>query len=77
LHVPDNVPVRRVEVLVAIEPRKSISQEDRQAAAEADCGALRDFPGSTEEFLAERREDERWRDKALREAAGDPPNEGA
>lgn len=68
LHIPlpADTPTGRLEVLVVIEaPRRAMSPEERRAAVQAGRGALKKYGGSTEEFLAERREDDRRRDKAL------------
>ena len=67
LHLPvsEEIPEGQVEVLIVLEPRPSRSPEERRAAAEAGAGALKHLGLSTEEFLAERREDDRRRDKAL------------
>ena len=68
LHVdlPEDAPTGPVEVELTITPqRRTLSAEERRAAAEAGAGALRDYNISTEEFLAERREDEIRRERAL------------
>ena len=63
--LPQDAPTGPVEVFVVIEARREVSAEDRKAAAQAGSGALRDYDFSTEAFLAERREDDRRRDRAL------------
>lgn len=63
--LPDDAPTGPVEVFVVIEARRERSAEERRAAARAGSGALRDLDFSTEAFLAERREDDRRRDRAL------------
>lgn len=51
--------------------KQSMSEEQRRAAAAAGFGALRTVPGTVEEFLAERRLEEAWREMRL--ARGFPP----
>lgn len=66
IRLPEDTPTGPVTVLVVVEPLPlPPSPEERRAAAEAGRGALKKFGGSTEEFLAERHEDDRRRDKAL------------
>jgi hypothetical protein len=59
-----------VEVVVIVDPRQIPSLEERRAAAKAGHGALKGLIGSTEEFLAERREVERRRDESLSRRRG-------
>ncbi|MCC6488234.1 MAG: hypothetical protein IT364_12110 [Candidatus Hydrogenedentes bacterium] len=66
LQLPADVPVGEIEVLVVVEPRRTArTLEERRAAAEAGLGALKGLGGTVEQFLEERREDDRRRDKAL------------
>ncbi len=64
--LPDDAPTGEVNVTVTLEPtRREMTPEERRAAADAGAGALRGVGGAVEEFLAERREDDQRRDKAL------------
>jgi hypothetical protein len=75
VELPEDAPTGPVEVLVVIEAREptppvwrsraEMTAEERRAVAEAGAGALRGMGISVEEFLEERREDDRRRDKAL------------
>lgn len=66
LQLPGEFPTGEVDVLVTIRSRRSrLSPEQRRAAASAGHGALKYLGGSVDEFLAERREDDSRRDKAL------------
>lgn len=68
LHVPlpADVPEGTIEVLVVLgQPQTPMDPEARRAAIRAATGSLRDVLPPTEEFLAERREDDRRRDAAL------------
>lgn len=68
LHVklPPDAPTGPVQVLVVLErDGRRPSDEERRAAAHAGRGLLKGRGISVEAFLAERREDEIRRDKAL------------
>jgi hypothetical protein len=66
LTLPADTPIGDVDVLVVLEPAsKPVDLEARRKAAEAGAGILRDLIPSTDDFLAERHEDDRRRDKAL------------
>jgi hypothetical protein len=72
LHVPlpADVPEGTIEVLVVLgQPQKPMDEEARRAAAVAGLGALKDSGLSIDEFLAERREEERRREDALKPTA--------
>jgi hypothetical protein len=63
--LPSNTPTGAIDLLVVVEPHRKGSAEERRAAADAGFGALRWVEGSTEDFLAERQEDDLRRDRAL------------
>lgn len=64
--VPDDSPIGEVTVTLTIEAaRHQMTADERLAAANAGAGALEGIAGSVDDFLAERREDERRRDRAF------------
>lgn len=66
LALPEDAPTGAVEVLVVLEPAaRPVDLEARRKAAEAGLGALAGRGLSVDDFLAERHEDQRRRDKAL------------
>jgi hypothetical protein len=66
IRVPPDTPVGPVDVVIVLDARREPGGvANRQAAARAGRGALKDAGISTADFLDERREDERRREKAL------------
>ena len=67
LHVrlPQDAPTGALEVLVVWEPTPTVDLEARRKAAKAGLGSLAGLGMSTDDFLAERQEDDRRRDAAL------------
>ncbi len=68
LHVPlpADVPEGTLEVLVVLgQTQNPVDPETRRAAAMAGLGALKESGLSVDEFLAERREEELRRERAL------------
>lgn len=66
LTLPADAPTGAVDVLVVLEPaRKPVDLEARRKAAEDGMGALAWTGLSSDDFLEERRADDRRRDKAL------------
>jgi hypothetical protein len=66
LKVPDDIPAGTVNVLIVLEPaERPIDLEARRKAVHAATGILRDRLPPVDDFLAERRDDQRRRDEAL------------
>jgi hypothetical protein len=67
LQLPPDTPTGRMELLLVLEeaPNGGLSLEARRTAAQAGLGALKEFGGSVDEFLAERLTDDERREQAL------------